>query len=72
MTSVLIKVFGTESEAKDYFAGVVQSAALHGAFVTQAGKLYLEGKPDPVVASDKWLVFTSGVEIVADGPPPGD
>ncbi len=66
MSAILIRTFDTEQDAKDHFAVIVQSTELHGAFITQAGTIFLDGAADPIVATNKWVVISTGSEVIDD------
>lgn len=66
MPKILINTFATEKEAKDFFASVVESESIKGAFVLKSGKVFVTGTADPVVSENKFIVMTSSADIVSD------
>lgn len=66
MAKVLISTFETEKEAKDFFATVIESSSVFGAFVSKSGKIYLDGTAEPIVAEKKFVVITSSADVFSD------
>lgn len=66
MAKILINTFATELEAKNFFAKIVEGKTIHGAFVAKAGKVFVEGTADPVVAGNKFVVLSTSADVFSD------
>jgi hypothetical protein len=66
MATIVINTFDNEEDAKALFATTIESEELNGAYIVAPGKVFLDDGAVPIVATKKWIVITSGAQILTE------